>query len=274
MDSFLPTFEGPLRLAYPLGTYGDPGLSSTCSSRELLLREHALTCLYWFPGQDPLHESLLQRVEDVLPGRIARKNYLKNYSHWGQRLSQARLEGMAIVKKDRDYIMPNEKVIPPLFYYPSVALDFVTENYLPGAAVALRKYREQESLKQAQQFYDRAAVRAREAVCLLGIYLEFTQYADMSDSTCLLDRMIHTIIALNPVLRLGLPGRFGDFVRRSIVSIAQYFYEQKESVLSCMSDVPPEFYDDLAECLAELANLMMQIGPYRRLDDGEFLGAA
>jgi len=267
MDSFLPTFEGPLRLAYPLGTYGHPGLDSTCSSRELLLREHALTCLYWFPRQDPLGKNLLHRVDEVLTTETAKTSYLKHYRRWGQHMSQARLEGMVIPKKDRDFIMENEEIVPPPFFYCSVALDFLRENYLPESMLALRKYRQKESMGPVQRFYDQASARAREAACLLGVYLEYTQYAEIPESSCLLDRMIYTIIALNPILRLGMPWKFGDFVRRSMVSLAQYTYEQKSAILSCMADVPPLFYDDLAECLAELANLMIYLGPYIAEDD-------
>jgi hypothetical protein len=254
-------------------TYGHPGLASTCSSRELLLREHILACLYWFPCQDPLDKSLLHRVEDVLPTEAGQQSYLKHYRSWGRQMSQARLEGMAIAKKDRDYIMPNEEIIPPPYYYPTVALDFLSENYLPGAAIELRKHRQKESMGPVQPFYDRAAIRAREAACMLGVYLEYSQSEGVVDTSCLLDRMIHTILALNPVLRLGMPYTFGDFVRRSMVSMAQYFYEQKQVILCCMSGVPPVFYDDLAECLAELANLMMQIGPYCPPENDGFTAA-
>jgi len=270
METFLPTFEGPLRRAYPFGTYGHPGLSSTSSCLQLLLREHALTSLYWFPEERPLGQSLFQRVDDVLPTKTGRRSYVKHYRFLGQQLSQARMEGMAIAKRDRDYIMPDEEIIPPPYYYPSVALDFLSEHYLPGAALRIQSQEQKESLGQVQRFYDRAAARAREAACLLGVYLEYTHHAEVLESCCLFDRMIFTLFALNPVLRLGMPSAFGDFIRRSMVSMAQYVFEQKEMILSCMSEVPPLYYDDLAECLAELANLMMQIGPYRPLEDNGF----
>lgn len=262
MESFLPTFQGTLQLAYPLGTYGNPGLDSTCSSRVLLLREHALTCSYWFSHLDPLGKNLFLRVDAVLPTETGRQAYLKQYRHWGRQMSQARLEGMAIPKQTRDFIMENEAIAPPPFFYCSVALDFLRDNYLPDSVLALRKHRHKESMGAAQRFYDRASARAREAACLLGVYLEYSQYAGISDFSFLLERMIFTIIALNPVLRLGMPWKFGDFVRRSMVSLAQYTYEQQSGILSCMQDVPPLFYDDLAECLAELSNLMIHLGPY------------
>jgi hypothetical protein len=273
MDSFLPIIEGPLRRAYPVGTYDHPGLSSTFSSRELLLREHLLTCLYWFPGQNPLRENLFQRVNDVLPTGPGRHAYLENYRSWGRQMAQARLEGLAIEKVANDYIMPNELVVPPAFFYPTVASTFIAEQYMPGAVLALPKEHWRDSMGLGQPLYDRASVRAREAICLMGIYLEYAQHLQMVEYSCLLDRMIHTLIALNPILRLGMPGLFGDFVRRSIVAMAQYFFGQKETMLACLSGIPPAFYDDLAECSAELANLMMQIGPYRAPEKDDFLGA-
>jgi hypothetical protein len=273
MESFLPIIESSLRHAYPVGTYDHPGLSSTSSSRELLLREHLLTCLYWFPGQNPLGTDLIRRVEEVLPTESSQQAYLKHYRSWGRQMVQARLEGLAIAKTEKDYIMPNEQVIPPPFYYPTVVCNFVAEQYMPGAVLALRKDRRKDSWGQAQPLYDRASVRVREAICLVGIYLEQTQNLEIMESSCLFDRIIHTLIALNPVLQLGMPPPFGDFVRRSVVSVAQYVYANKEAVLNCL-DVSPLFYDDLAECMAELANLMMQLGPYSPPEDDGFLGAA
>ena len=51
----------------------------------------------------------------------------------------------------------------------------------------------------------KTAVRAREVICLLGIFLEHAhEDVVLSDFCQHFDRTIFTIIALNPVLRLGM----------------------------------------------------------------------
>jgi len=96
----------------------------------------------------------------------------------------------------------------------------------------------------------------------------------LSDYWLLFDRTIFTIIALNPVLRLGMPEEFGEFVRQSLFSIAAYFYSQAETIRACFEDIAPCYYDQLLEGLSELCNLKPRVTAYVPEDDGDFSGAA
>ena len=95
----------------------------------------------------------------------------------------------------------------------------------------------------------------------------------LSDYSLLLDRTLFTIIALNPVLRLGMPEKFGEFVRQSLFSFALYFYSQAETIRACFQEIPACYYDELLEGLSELCNLKSRVTPYSA-DDDDFLGAA
>ena len=89
----------------------------------------------------------------------------------------------------------------------------------------------------------------------------------------LLERTLFTMIALMPVVRLGMPQKFTEFVRQSIFSIAAYFYGQAKTMRACFGALPPCYYDELLEGLAELSNLKPRVTPYYREDD-DFLDAA
>ena len=122
--------------------------------------------------------------------------------------------------------------------------------------------------------YDKAAIRAREVICLLAIFEEHARdRAVLSDYCLLLDRTIFTVFALAPVLSLGMPRTFGEFVRHSILSISAYFYTRAKTIRACFQELPPCYYDELLECLAELSNLKPRVTPYYREDD-DYLGAA
>ena len=81
METFLPTAETVVRNAYSYGVYDHSELASVANSRELLLREHVLTCLYWAGGENPLEADLLHRVDEVLPTRAARDAYRAHYRY-------------------------------------------------------------------------------------------------------------------------------------------------------------------------------------------------
>jgi hypothetical protein len=84
METFLPTAEKVLRNAYPSGVLDHCGLASIANSRELLVREHVLTILYWYDGEDPLQSDLLHRRDEILPTRKARDAYMAHFRMWGQ----------------------------------------------------------------------------------------------------------------------------------------------------------------------------------------------
>ena len=172
METFLPTAETVVRNAYSNGVYDHSGLATIANSRELLLREHLMSCLYWAGGEDPLQADFLHRVDEVLPTREARDAYMAHYRLWGQHMTQARLEGLAVKKEMRDFIMPDAKICPPLYFYPTVALDFVAQNYLPGTFAVWRDLPLDRSYGAYAPLYDRAAIRAREVICLLAIFEE------------------------------------------------------------------------------------------------------
>ena len=77
-----------------------------------------------------------------------------------------------------------------------------------------------------------------------------------------------------PVNRLGMPEEFTEFVRNSLFSIAAYFYLHGETIRGSFEAVPPRYYDELLEGLAELCNLKPRVTPYVPEDDGGYLGAA
>lgn len=169
METFLPKAETVLRNAYSYGVYDDHGLASVCASRELLLREHLITCLYWFGGQNPLQTNLFRRCNELLPTRAARNAYLAHFRMWGQNMTQARIEGLAVRKGIRDFIRPDAKVTPPSFFYPTIGIDFLAQNYLLGICTSWRKYPQEPHHGVYGPLYDKTAVRAREVMCLLGI---------------------------------------------------------------------------------------------------------
>jgi hypothetical protein len=274
METFLPAPDTIIRNAYSHGVYDDSGLASIANSRELLLREHVISCLYWAGGVDPLQADMLHRVDEVLSTRAARDAYMAHYRYWGQHMTQARLEGLAVKKERRDFIIPDAKICPPLYFYPTVALDFVAKNYLPGTLAVLRNHPQDRSCGAYAPLYDRAAIRAREVICLLAIFEEHArERAVLSDYCLLLDRTIFTVFALAPVLSLGMPRTFGEFVRHSILSITAYFYTRAKTIRACFQELPPCYYDELLGCLAELSNLKPRVTPYYREDD-DYLDAA
>jgi hypothetical protein len=274
METFLPKAETVLRNAYSYGVYDDHGLASVCASRELLLREHLITCLYWFAGQNPLQTSLLSRCDEMLPTRAARNAYLAHYRMWGQNMAQARIEGFAVRKGIRDFLRPDATVTSPSFFYPTIGLDFVAQNYLPGVCATWQKYPQEPHHGVYGPLYDQTAVRAREVLVLLGIFLEHArEEVVLSDYSLLFDRTLFTIIALNPVLRLGMPAEFGEFVRQSLFSITLYFYTESEKIRACFEEIPPGYYDELLESLSQLCNMKPRVTPYVP-DDDDYLGAA
>jgi hypothetical protein len=274
METFLPVAEPVIRNAFSSGVYDHPALTSVCASRELLLREHVMTCLYYFDGQDPLQTLLFQRRDEVLPTRAARDAYRAHFRTWGQNMTQARIEGLAIRKGIHDFMRPDATVKPPMFFYPTIGLDFLAQNYLPGICANWRKYPQEPYHGVYGALYDKTAIRAREVMCLLGIFAEHArEEAVMSDYCLLFDRTLFTIIALNPVLRLGMPEKFGEFVRQSLFSIALYFYSHAPTIRACFEEIPPCYYDQLLEALSELCNLKPRVTPYSP-DDDDFLGAA
>ena len=274
METFLPAPDTIIRNAYSHGVYDHSGLASIANSRELLLREHVISCLYWAGGVDPLQADMLHRVDEVLPTPAARDAYMAHYRCWGQQMTQARLEGLAVKKEMRDFIMPDAKICPPLYFYPTVALDFVAQNYLPGTFAVSKDRPQDRSYGAYAALYDKAAIRAREVICLLAIFEEHAREREiLSDYCLLLDRTIFTVFALAPVLSLGMPRTFGEFVRHSILSITAYFYTRAKTIRACFQDLPPCYYDELLEGLAELSNLKPRVTPYYREDD-DFLDAA
>jgi hypothetical protein len=263
-----------IRSAFAHGVYDHPGLASVGASRELLLREHLISCLYWFAGQDPFQSHLLRRRDEVLPTRAAREAYLAHFRMWGQHMTQARFEGLAIRKGTRDFVRPDAIVTPPMFFYPTIGIGFIAQNYLPEILATWQKYPQERHPGVYGRLYDKTAVRAREVICLLGILLEHAREDAMLSEYCLLfDRTIFTLIALNPILRLGLPENFGEFVRQSLFSITLYFYSEAKTIRACFEEVPPCYYDELLEGLSELCNLKPRVTPYIQEDD-DFLGAA
>jgi hypothetical protein len=275
METFLPKPETVLRNSYSYGVYDHPGLVSVCGSRELLLREHLISCLYYFDGQNPLQPELLYRRDEVLPTLQSREAYLAHFRMWGQNMKQARIEGLAIRKGIREFIMPNATIIPPMYFYPTIGLDFVAQNYLPGICTTWQKYPQESHPGIYGGLYDKAAVRAREVICLLAIFLEHAQEeAVLSDYCLLLDRTLFTIIALTPVLRLGMPSKFCEFVRNSLFTITPYFYAEAETIRAAFEEIPPCYYDQLLEGLSELCNLKPRVTPYVPEEGDDYSGVA
>jgi hypothetical protein len=122
--------------------------------------------------------------------------------------------------------------------------------------------------------YNKAAIRGREVICLLGIFAEHARGQAVLSEYCLfLDRTIFTMFALAPVLRLGMPHEFGEFVRQSVLSIAVYFYSRAKIISGHFEELSPCYYDELLESLAELSKLMPRLRAFREEDD-DYLGAA
>jgi hypothetical protein len=275
METFLPTSEKVLRNAYPNGVLDHCGLASIANSRELLVRDHTLTISYWYNGVDPFQPDLLHRRDEILTTCEARDAYRGHFRMWGQHMTQARLEGLAVKKETKDYIMPSAKVSPPIYFYPTVALNFLAQNYLPEAFVVYQKCPQESQHGARAALYDKAAIRARESICLLGIFLEHAHEDTMLfEYSLLLERTLFTMIALMPVVHLGMPRNFTEFVRQSIFSITAYFYGQAETMRACFGTLPSCYYDELLECLAELCNLKPRVTPYCREDDDDYLDAA
>jgi len=275
METFLPTSEKVLRNAYPNGVLDHCGLASIANSRELLVRDHTLTVSYWYNGEDPFQADLLRRRDEILTTCKARDAYRSHFRMWSQHMTQARLEGLAVKKETKDYIMPSAKVCPPIYFYPTVALNFLAQNYLPEVFAVYQKCPQESQHGARAALYDKAAIRAREAICLLGIFLEHAEEDTMLfEYSLLLERTLFTMIALMPVVRLGMPQNFTEFVRQSIFSIADYFYGQAKTMRACFGALPPCYYDELLECLAELCNLKPRVTPCCREDDDDYLDAA
>jgi hypothetical protein len=255
-----PANQARLLPAFRRGALDDPVLATTCANRDLLLREHALTCLYWFKGENPVRAHLLHRHDEVLPTKLTREQYLKHYAIWGQQISQARLEGLAIPVQEMDYIVANLGITPPPFHYPTVALDFVLCHYRPIAAGPWNCHVQDVSVGAFPAKINHATVRARELSCLLGIFIEASlQDPFLGNYTRFLERTFFALLAFNPVVRLGLPQPFGHFVRESVTSLAAYLYMNEEQLRGGF-DLPRSFYYQLLECIAELANLLPHIG--------------
>ena len=170
METFLPKAETVMRNAYSDGVYDHPGLTSVCASRELLLREHVATCLYWFGGQDPLQTHLFHRRDEMLPTPAERAAYRAHFRSWGQNMTQARIEGLAVRKGIREYIRPGSTVKPPAYFYPTIGLDFVMQNSLPEKCATWQKYPQEQHTGVYGRLYDQTAIRAREVICLLTIF--------------------------------------------------------------------------------------------------------
>jgi hypothetical protein len=255
-----------LRDAYGSGTFDHPALASTYSSDELLVREHAMTCLYWFGGRDPLNQELFQRIDDVLPTTLSHKTYLKHYRTWGQQMTQARLEDLAAPVKGQDFILPNSEITPPPFFYPLLALDFVSRHYRPDMAKLWGGHTHDDSLGCYRAQINKATIRGRELACLLGIYLEASQEDPfLLNYGLFLDRAIFTVLAFPPVVRLGMPRPFGNFVRQSMASLATYFFVNEKMVRGAFG-LPSFYYDQVLECAAELVNLLPYVSAYSAED--------
>jgi hypothetical protein len=274
METFLPKAETVLRNAYSYGVYDHPALASASASRELLLREYIISCLYWHPEQDPLQTNFFLRRDEMLPTRAARETFRAHFRMWGQNMTQARIEGHAIRKGTREFVMPHASVTPPMYFYPTIGLDFLVQNYLPGMSDAWLKCPQEHHPRVYALLYHQAAVRAREVVCLLGIYLEHAlEEPVLSDYRMLFDRALFTLIALMPVIRLGMPGEFCEFVRDSLFSFTSYFYSQADTICDAFIGLPRSYYNELLEGLSELCNLKPRVTPLNGEDD-DFLGAA
>jgi hypothetical protein len=59
-----------------------------------------------------------------------------------------------------------------MYFYPTVVLDFLAQNYQPGVFGVFQKCPQESHNGGYAALYDKAAIRAREATCLLGIFLE------------------------------------------------------------------------------------------------------
>lgn len=96
----------------------------------------------------------------------------------------------------------------------------------------------------------------------------------LSDYCLLLDRTLFTIIALTPVLRLGMPSKFCEFVRDSLFTITPYFYAEAETIRAAFEEIPPCYYDQLLEGLSELCNLKPRVTPYVCEEGDDYTGVA
>jgi hypothetical protein len=263
---YQPRKQTPLRDAHPCGVYENPTIGVSFLNRELLLREHMITSLYWFGGKNPLHPNLFARLDDVLPTAPSRQGYLKHYRTWGQQMTQARIEGLAIPVQEKDYILPNAEIVPPPFHYSAIALSFILQHYGPDAPKLWCGYDQDDSLGYPPQKINKATVRVRELTCLLGIFLEACQEdVVLTNYSFFLERAIFALLAYNPVIRLGLPGPFGQFVSSSMWSLTAYFY-QEETKIRAACDLPSSYLDQILECAAEFANLLPYVEAYSSED--------
>jgi hypothetical protein len=251
-----------LQNTYPCGIYDHPGIASSFASRELVLREHILTSLYWFGGRDPLSEDMLVRGQ-VVSSDASREAYMKHYRIWGQRMAQARLEGMAVPVGAGDYILPDRGIVPPNHHYPTIALDFIAQYYAPGVVTGWLAFDQDPANGDAAHFHNKATVRARETVCLLGVFMESIMHVkEYANYTLFLERAIFAVMALIPVIRLGMPEPFVEFARSSVRSLAGYFYQEEAKLRQELTGMPAHHFSDLMECLGELANMIPHLGGY------------
>jgi hypothetical protein len=246
-----------LNNAYSHGTYENAELESTFASRELLLREHVLTSLYWFPGKNPLSPSMLGRVDEVLTDTQARNAYMEHYRNWGQQMRQAELEGMALSPGPSTYMRADSTIEIPKLHHPQLVLDFIAKNYTPGVVTSWGAYTQEAPREVWPKFCDRLVVRTREAVCQLGVFLEYaTQDPSFSNYLRVMERALFTMLAINPVVRLGMPSEFSTNMRQSIYSFALYFYLHEDAIRKNFEKLPESHYSQLLECLSDMANLI------------------
>jgi hypothetical protein len=257
-----PVIQGRLFNAFRHGVLDHPALAATSGGRDLLLEEHALTCLYWFAGEDPFGVDLLHRRDEVLPTKLTRNKYLKSYATWGRRLNQARIEGLAVPVRKKDYIIPNSGVNAPKYHYPTLALEFISHRYRPIRVGISGSHVQDIPVGPFPAKISKASIRVRESACLLGIFLESSlQDPLLENYTLFLERAFFALLGFNPVVRLGLRQPFGNFARESVASLAGYLYLH-EAQLRAAFPFFSTYYDQLLECMGELTNLLTCVGVY------------
>ncbi len=249
--------ENFLQRAYSLGIYDHAGLGSTFASRELLLREHVLSSLYWFPGKNPMSSDMMGRFDEVLPDAPARNAYMEHYRTWGQNMKQAEMEGMALRRGASDFMRPDPTMEVPKMHHPQLLLDFIAQNYSPGVVVEWQAYPQEAPRSHWPKFCDKLTVRTREAVCLLGIFLEYAVEDPLySDCLRVMERAAFTLLSINPIVRLGMPAEFSTYMRQSVFSFALYFYQNEDSMRRYFKDLPESYYSQFMECMGDIANLI------------------
>ncbi len=251
------TNENFLQKAYEFGTYDHAGLGSTFASRELLLREHVLTCLYWFPGKNPMSSHLMGRVDEVLPNAQARTAYLAHYKHWGQQMKQAEAEGMALRRGTSDFMRAGAPIEAPKMHHPQLVLDFITQNYSPGKVLSWQAFPQEAPRDLWPKFCDRLTVRTREAICQLGVFLEYAmEDPKYSDYLRIMERTLFTLMAVNPIVRLGMPPEFSVYMRQSVFSLTLYYYQYESDIRRNFKELPESYYSQLMESLSDMSNLI------------------